>query len=202
MYQQVEVGGEQRAVALFEVSFELGFVRQELIEASVQTLVVHILEPHTEDVLERRPPAPVLGDMEFARRLAEARQHENRRDLRPRHLLLALRQGRLAELVESQRLPQLVGEPNIAENSTALDTHLVALDLQRPDLAGVLEQLLLSRVRTEEVLRECRRLGSALCIQFAKLRDGHLAHLAADALGLHEPPVRVRLAVLLDLRVA
>jgi len=68
--QQLVVEREQRSEALLEMDLQGFLVRQQAVESTVQPIVVDALRRHAQKVIQRRPTIPILGNMEFARRLA------------------------------------------------------------------------------------------------------------------------------------
>src|SRR5437870_44152 len=175
-------------------------VRQQAIERTIEAIVVHQRRRERQQVLQRGAAIPRLGDVQFARRLAQPGEHEHARHRRPRHRFTPFRQELCQQVVEAQRAPERPPEPYVAEGTPAFQPD--ALELDRNCLIG--------RRRGEEVgllsvprNRACQRLraGAPGRVQFTEMRDGLLNDLAADAHRADKAPVAVDLAVLPPRRV-
>src|SRR2546427_624688 len=175
-------------------------VRQQAIERTIEAIVVHQRRRERQQVLQRGAAIPRLGDVQFARRLAQPGEHEHARHRRPRHRFTPFRQELCQQVVEAQRAPERPPEPYVAEGTPAFQPD--ALELDRNCLIG--------RRRGEEVgllsvprNRACQRLraGAPGRVQFTEMRDGLLNDIAADAHRADKAPVAVDLAVLPPRRV-
>src|SRR5208283_111223 len=135
-----------------------------------------------------------------ARRLAQARNHQDRRDRRPRRLLAAFDQAVLAETIESQGAPQPPAQPHVAKTTGALQTNLVQPHRNRlaPLSRRRLKQLVLLFPPRDPRSPSAGPRPSLL----VKLRHRLLHHSAAAAHRAHQTPVTVRLAVLANRRVS
>ncbi|HEV8454037.1 MAG TPA: hypothetical protein VGQ24_04050, partial [Gemmatimonadales bacterium] len=69
--QQIVVEGEELPPPGDQMLLEGGLVRQQAIEGAVEAIIVDQRGRPGEQVLERRAPIPVLGDVELARGLAQ-----------------------------------------------------------------------------------------------------------------------------------
>jgi hypothetical protein len=70
-------------------------VTEQLIERTVETILVDLSVRELQQISKHRAPIPVLGYVQLAGRVAQPRRRaatSTRGDLRPRHLLLAQRQ--------------------------------------------------------------------------------------------------------------
>ena len=103
--QQVVLQREQLPQPRLQVTFDRFLVRQQTVERAVQAVVIHRFTRQRQQVLERGAPVPVLGDVQLARRLAQARDHQYRRHHRPRRRLASLRQQLRADHVQLERSP-------------------------------------------------------------------------------------------------
>ena len=144
----------------------------------------------------------MLGDVQLARRLAEPRDHQQCRHLRPRNRLSALRHELRAQFIESQRSPQRPSQPHAAERARPFQADLIesngyALRLGR----GFLEQFSLITTAPGDLLRQQPRPRTPLAVELSELRDGLLHDLAPAAHRTNQTPVRMRLAVLPPHRV-
>ena len=94
-------------------------------------------------------------------------------------------------------------EPDIPKAPLPLEADSLELHRDRlPCGRIVLEQLNLLRVAASDPTRQTPSAKSTLAVQLAKLRHRLLHHLAVAANRPHQTPVRVRLPVLADRRVA
>jgi len=103
-------------------------VRQQLVEAAIQAVVVHLVDRHAQQVAKRAVPVKVLGDVKLTGRLAQAADHQDQRRQRPGNVLLPRRQCTLQKLVQPQLLDQFQRQPRSAELPTVLDPHARAID--------------------------------------------------------------------------
>ena len=85
--QKLEAHAEPLAVTRHQVSAQRVLVRAELIERAVEPVVVDRGGGHAEQVLQRGGLIPVLGHAEFGALRAKPRDREQRRRVRPAHLL-------------------------------------------------------------------------------------------------------------------
>ena len=180
---------------------DLGLVREQSVQRSVESIVVDLLARKSQQILHRCPPIPALGNVKLTRGLAEPCDHQNRDHLRPGQRLPSLRQQFLAESVEPKCPPKCPGKPDISECSPALQTNPVQLN--RDGLIGgrFLEEIALIE-SAGDCTSQCSRLGPSTGVQFSKLRDRLLDHLAVTTHGTDEAPVDVRLAVLANRRMS
>ena len=65
---------------------------KQVIEAAIQPILVDLLIAELKQIAKRRAAIPIFGNVQLARRLAEARRHQHRRHLRPGNALLTNRQ--------------------------------------------------------------------------------------------------------------
>src|SRR6478609_2789987 len=105
--------------------FERGFVREQTIEAAIETILVDCLIAELEQIAERRAAIPVLGNVQLARRLAEPRHNQHGRHLRPSDALLARRKQPLACLLKTDAAPQR--QRHIAKLTRAFDTNALQM---------------------------------------------------------------------------
>ena len=96
---------EQLAAALRQVCFESGLVREQMIEPTIETILVDLRITQLQQIAERRAAIPILGDVQLARWFAEPRRHQHRRHLRPGDALLAGRKQLRAEILKAHPAP-------------------------------------------------------------------------------------------------
>jgi len=161
------------------VLFEGGLVREELIQGAVAAVVVDEGRGHAEQILQGGLAIPRLGEVEFAGRLTEAGQHQDRHHGRPGDRLPTRGQELLQQGIELQRAPEQPAEPHIAEGAPPLHAHAV-----QPDGHGLGRGI---RRREEVALQltagesrgQCPGAGPSLGIEFPELGDGLLDDLLA-----------------------
>jgi hypothetical protein len=177
-----------------------GFVLQQMIERPVQPVLVDEVIAQSQQIRERRATIPVLGDMQFARRLAKTRRHQDRGDGRPWHRFLSARQQPVAEVREPRPAPQRQGEIDVAELPRALHANALQPDGHRDIRLAVVKQVRLFR-RADQAARQSAGSNLTARIKFAEMRHRSLDDPPAMTLAAHEAPVAMRLAVLLANRV-
>ena len=191
--QQIVVEREELAQAPFQMRLERGLVRQQPVEGAVQPVVVDLRARDLEQVLQRGAAVPVLGDMQLARRLAQAGEHQDRGHRRPGHRLAPRRQQLRAQGVQPQRAPERPPEPHRPERPGALQADLIQPHRDRLARRALRFEQLVLRAASGDLLGQGARLGAALCVQFAEVRHGLLDDPAAAANRADQAPVRVRL---------
>src|SRR5262249_31317511 len=139
--QEVVVEPEQLAEAGSQVFLDLGLLQEQMIHPLVETARVHGLGRDAKDVAERCVAGPALGDVELARRLAQASKDEDRGDLGPGDGLLAGFDLLIEKLIELQRAPDVPTEPDVTERASVFDADGVQSNSTRFEVSGVLEQL-------------------------------------------------------------
>ena len=76
IHQQVIFQMKQLAHAILQMDFEYLFVRQQLVETSIQTIVLDLISAHTEQIRQRCFRISRLGDIELTGRLKQSREDE------------------------------------------------------------------------------------------------------------------------------
>ena len=199
--QEVVVHLEEFTEAGDEVRLPCGLVGQELIQGAIAAVVVHQGRGHPEEILQGGLPIPGLGEVEFARRLAEARQDQHRGHRRPGDGLPARGQETLQQAIEPQRPPHGPAEPDIAEGAAAVQAHAVQADRHGlVDGGGGVKEISL-RPAPGERGGQSPRANPALRIELPEVGDGLLANSLPHPDRAHELPVRVDLPILAPGRV-
>ena len=90
--QHFVVHREELPDAFGQMRLERSFVRQQSIERPIQPVLVHQRLVQLQQIAQRRAPIPVLGNVQFARRLTQPGRHQHGGHLLPR-LLLPCRPG-------------------------------------------------------------------------------------------------------------
>ncbi len=117
---------------------------KQFVQPAVQAVVVHLVHRHAQQFAQGTLAVEVFGDVQFTRRLAEPRDHQDQRRQRPTHMLLSRRQRAFQEIVQSESLDEFQGQPRAAELPTVFDPHPRAVDLDETRLGfGFREQWLL-----------------------------------------------------------
>jgi hypothetical protein len=178
-----------------------GFVLQEMIERPVQPVLVDEVIAQSQQIRQRRALEPILGDVQFARRLAKTRRHQDRGDRRPWHRFLAARQQPVAKLRQPCPAPQRQSEIDVAKLPRALDANALQPHGHRDIRLAVVEQVRLFR-RADQAARQRAGPNLTARIEFAKMRHRSLDNASAMTLAAHETPVAMRLGVLPANRVA
>jgi hypothetical protein len=130
------------------MGFEGSLLHKKPIETFIESRMVDLLWPHPEDVLKCCAAIPVFCDVEFARRLAEPCDHEDRCNLRPGDDLAAHGDRFLAEGVQPEHAPELPGQPHVSESSHSAHVHLIKMDPARFETGVVFEQVELIGARS------------------------------------------------------
>ena len=201
--QQVVVELEQLSQALLRwvSSARLCGSRRSSARYSRSSLIRSAGTP--EKILQRRAPIPVLGDVQLARRLAQSRNHQDRRHRRPRHPLASFDQTHLAETIEASarhsRQPSHTSPKRRARSRRICSSRTATGSLGCPGSASN-SSYCSSRPGDPQGQRAGPR--PSLCIELAKLRHRLLHHSAAATHRAHQTPVAVRLAVLANRRVS
>src|SRR6516225_8726682 len=105
-----------------------GLVREQMIEPAIEAVLVDLLVTKLQQVAKRCTAVPVLGNVQFARRLAEPRRNQDRRHLRPRDVLPARREKPLAQILKSHAAPQRQRQIDITKLPRALDADALEAD--------------------------------------------------------------------------
>ena len=121
--------------------FQRRLVRQQMIEAAIEAILVDRLVAQLKQIAQRRAAVPILGYVQLARRLAEARDHQHNRHLRPGNAFLPDRQQALAQLLKPDAAPQRQRQIHITELPRTLDADALQTNRHRQMVAAVVEKL-------------------------------------------------------------
>ena len=157
-----------------------GLVREQAIERAIEPVLVDLLITKLQQVAKRRATIPVLGNMQFARRLAQPGRHQHRRHLRPGDAFLARRKQSPAQLFEPQRAPQGERQIHVAELARALNADGLQANGGRQIFAAVVEQPRFFRGANQST-RKCARLDPSALVELAKVGDRLLDHPPPNA---------------------
>ncbi len=199
--QHVVVQGKQLAHPPRQVRFERRFVRQQLVERAIQPVLVHQRLVQLQQIAQRRAPIPVLGNVQFARRLAQARRDQHRGHLLPRHRFFAARDVLGCELIEPASAPQRQRQIHLTELPAVLDAHTLELHRDRLSARAIVKQARVLGLANQGA-RQRAGAHPPRFIQLSEMRYRLLNHSPADAHRTHQAPAAMRLAVFLARRVA
>jgi len=105
--QHIELGRKQLSVTLLEMLFQRSLVRQEAIQAAIQTRIVDLGRVDAQQIVQRGGGKPALFDGQLAARRAQTVDGQQRRHLRPRHvgIIPGPVQHRREEVIQFQSPP-------------------------------------------------------------------------------------------------
>src|SRR5262249_34910634 len=126
--QQVVLQAEQAPQPPLQVQFQHRLVRQQPVQGAVEPVVVDLVVGDAQQVAQGGAAEPVLGDVQFAGRLAEAGQDQDGGHLGPGHVLAPRPQPAVEQGVQVQGLPQPPAQPDVAEAAAALQPEAAQLD--------------------------------------------------------------------------
>ena len=181
--------------------FKRCLVHKKMIERAIKAILVDLLVPELQQIAERRAPVPILGNVQFARRLAQPRRNQHGRHLRPANAFLARRKQALAQLLKARPTPQRKRQIDIAKSTRAVDANALQTHRHRRIFAAIIEQLRLLG-STDQSARKRSRRNASVRIDLAKMRHRLLNDAPPDTNAAYQPPIAVNLPVLLANRVA
>ena len=176
--------------------FKRCLVHKKMIERAIKAILVDLLVPELQQIAERRAPVPILGNVQFARRLAQPRRNQHGRHLRPGNAFLARRKQALAQLLKARPTPQRKRQIDIAKSTRAVDANALQTHRHRQIFAAIIEQLRLLGSTDQSARKRSRRNASAR-IDLAKMRHRLLDDAPPDTNAAHQPPIAVNLPVFL-----
>ncbi len=103
--QHVELGSEQGAVALLQVPLQLCLVRQNAVQAAIQTRVVDLALVDLQKIVQGGCWIPALLNGQFAARCAQPIDRQQRRHARPGHIGRLVIDRLFEEAIQFQSLP-------------------------------------------------------------------------------------------------
>jgi len=181
---------------------EPSFVRQNAVQATVQTRVVDLAFFDLQQIVQRRRRIPALLDGQFAAWRTQTIDRQQSRHARPRHIGRLVIHRLFEESVQSQPLPQLDPQIAGAELARSLQSHFIqqyARHLRvigrRLHIRGEQFQLLCFTLLVENLDGlHPPRMGRT--IQLAQVAERLLARTVRCTHRFHQRPIRVILAVL------
>jgi len=199
--QHVVAQREQFSTTLRYMGFERRFVTEQMIEAAIEAILVDLLIAQLKQIAQRRAAVPILGNVQLARRLAEARRDQHRSHLRPGNALFANRQQTLAQLLKPDATPQRQRQIHVAKLARALDANALQANRHRPLFAAIIKKRCLLR-RADQMPCQRPRFDAPALVEFAKMRHSLLDDAPANPHTAHQPPIAMNLAVLSQRRMA
>src|SRR5262249_6974425 len=169
----------------------------------VEPVGVHFFGRHAQEIVERRRAIPRILDVQFAGRLAEAGDGQDRRHLVPGDLFPALGDESLEQDIQTEQTPQPPGQPDVTEASQSLQPNVTKLD----EDGFVLVRLIIARWAEQRrfwaspsfAIERPAELCPATLLTARKLPeigDDAMPRAASGAIGLDQRPVDMGLAVL------
>jgi len=122
---QVELGSEQRAVALFKMTLQFRPVRQDAVQVAVKTRVVDLAFFDLQMIVQRGRWIPALLDGQFAARRTETVDRRHRRYPRPGNIGPLAIDVLFEEIIQFKPLPQLQSEKSGTEPTRPFQANLV-----------------------------------------------------------------------------
>ena len=177
--QHVVLNREQLSATLRQMRLQRSLVREQAIERAIEPVLVDLLVAELQQIAKRRAAIPILGDVQLARRLAEASRHQHRRHLRPGDSFLARRKQLLAQLLEPHSTPQGERQVDLAKLTRALDADALQANGRRRLFAAVIEQRRFFG-SADQPARQRARLDPSALVELAKLRNRLLDHPPSD----------------------
>ena len=113
--QNLILDREQLACAPRKMCFNRRLVPEQMIKSAIEAILVDLLIAELQQITQRRAPIPILGNVQFASGLAQARRYQDGGDLLPGDALLTRRQQLIAQLRQTRPPPQRQSQIHIAE---------------------------------------------------------------------------------------
>ena len=179
---------------ILQERFQRFLVRQNRVQRAIETLLVDLLRRNAQEIDKRALGVKMLGDVQFARRLAEAAEDQHQGHQRPGDFFAAVGKRAVEKVLQSQLLDKLQSQPRPAEVAAVFHAHALDIDFD-PVGPRVVEELLLAGFRVA--------FGGVLdaqpmrFIELSEIGDDALSRPALGAIRLHQRPVGVSLSVLL-----
>ena len=127
------------------MDLQLCLVWQQLVERSIQPVVIDSIRRHTQQLGHCRLRIPLLRDVQFARRIAQPSHHQNQRATPPCDMLLSRRHDPLKELIQLQLANHFQSQPRSAKLPAVLNSNSRRIDfdplrLDRRIIVNLVEQ--------------------------------------------------------------
>src|SRR5215470_2703424 len=156
-------------------------MREQRIECAIEAILIDMCLVELKQIGERRAAIPILGNVQLARRLAQARRDQYGRHLLPRDALLALRQQLLQQLPQPDAAPQRQRQIYVPEPPRALEAYALQAHRDRRPLGPVIEEPGLLRCADQLACRRTR-FDPTVLIELTKVGHRLLNDSLSDAL--------------------
>ena len=133
--QQVVLQLEELAQPLLQEDFQGLLVRQERVQRPIQPLLVDLLRRNTQQIGQGALGIEMLGDVQFARRIAEPAEHQHQGHQRPGNVFVA-RRGSCGRESRSRPTGRPVPIPAKARRNRGSSPRARARHRLRPTAAG------------------------------------------------------------------
>ena len=191
--QQVVLQAEQLAQPILQEDFQRFLVRQKRVQRAIETLLVDLLRRNAQQIGQGALGVEMFGDVQFARRIAEAAEDQDQGHQRPGDFFAAGGNRAVEKVLQAQLLDELQSQPRPAEVAAVFDAHALDIDfdplrphvVEEPLLAGL--RVAFGRVLDAQPLR---------FVELSEIGDDPLPRPALGAIRLHQRPVGVSFSVL------
>lgn len=161
-----------------QMALKSDLTRQQQIQAPIEAVGVDSGGVDAQDIIQRRRPVPPRLDRQLAARGTQPVDRQHGGDPRPGDLCGNFVQRGLAEAVQSQALPEVPAEPDIAEvprprpaDAVEADLHHGRVRRARRGAGGKERELLLLALRIEDA-DGLPPAGLGRTVQLAETADG------------------------------
>jgi hypothetical protein len=191
--KQVVVELEQFAQAFLQMLLDRLFVGQQLIQRTVQPVLVHLVRGHAEQLRQRAGFVEVLGQVQLAGGLAQPSEHQHQRHHRPGNLFAPGGDRSFQKLHQAQSPAQFQAQPRSPELAGALHRDPLQIHFHPLRLGAVEQPGLKGPVSRFGLLSHSQATG---LIHLAQIGHHPLPRTARRAVGFHQRPIGVALPVL------
>src|SRR5271169_4765896 len=122
--------------------FQIGFVRQKLVQGAVETIIVDSVRGNTKQIRQRSFFIKMFGDVQFTRRTAEPAKHQDLGNFRPPDPFFSSWYMVPEKTTNFQSAHQLQAKPWSTEIPYLLNPHLIDIDFH-PFRLDIIEQFAL-----------------------------------------------------------
>ena len=144
--QQVVLQAEQLAQPILQEHFQRFLVRQERVQRAIEPLLVDLLRRNAQQIGQGTLGIKMLGDVQFARRIAEAAEDQHQGHQRPGDFFAAGGKRAVEEVLQAQLFDKLQSQPRPAEVAAVFHAHALDIDFD-PLGPDVVEESFLARLR-------------------------------------------------------
>ena len=101
---------------------------EQVIERSIAAIIIDFGFRNIEQIIKCRASIPILGNMQFAGRFAQASDHQYGRHLVPANVLASRWHQTFTELIQTDGLPQSPRQPDITESTSAFQSNFAKIE--------------------------------------------------------------------------